>query len=255
MENKSDNINNLYSQETDLQVISLLLPFLKEKNFIDVGAEKGSFANALLKMGFIKGTLFEPMPSHLSILNSRFNCNNVTIFPYAIDSKDRNAEFNIACSAMGEELDYFHSLNKIENNQFFKHSKILSVTCRSLSSLIAAGDLEPCCGVLKIDTEGNDLKVIQGIGEFRPEIIVCEYVPPSIYPDWSLSFSRNLVPAVREIGYSNFVAAQKTHGVEGTKVLLNPSEFTDDDWGNLIFISNNVFDHAHKIIEEFVELH
>jgi FkbM family methyltransferase len=255
MKSKSDKINDLYNKETDIRIISFLYPYLENKNFIDIGAEKGGFANALLKIGFSSGILVEPMPAHLEILESRFKNENIKILSYAIDNIDRDAEFNVACDETGEELDYFHSLNKIESNNFFKHNKTINVRCKSLESLMHNGDIFSECGVLKIDTEGNDLKVIQGIGKLRPEIIICEYVPPSLYPDWSLSFAKNLVPEVKKLGYSNLLAAQRTYGVNGEKIILDPDRFTDDDWGNLIFIRNDVFARSKEKLERLICAH
>ncbi|MFZ2805430.1 MAG: hypothetical protein WAZ60_03460, partial [Desulfosalsimonadaceae bacterium] len=53
----------LYAQETEFKILSTLLPYIKNKTFIDVGAEKGSFARQLMDFGFT-GTLFEPCPKH-----------------------------------------------------------------------------------------------------------------------------------------------------------------------------------------------
>lgn len=242
MNPKSTQLDELYHQDTDLQIIGVLFPFLKTRNFLDVGAEKGGLAKALFRMGFEKGILFEPLPSHLKHLAGLFEDSAAKILPYAIDREDRTASFNIACDEAGEELNYFHSLNKIPDHEFFKHSRSVETRCRSLESLLAGGEIFADVGVLKIDTEGNDLRVLEGIGGLRPEVVVCEFVPPSVYPDWRLSFAENLIPEARKLGYTHLVAIQRTHGSDVESVRLEPEAFTANDWGNLVFIRQDLFD-------------
>jgi len=255
MDPKSTLPDELYHQDTDLQIIGVLFRSLKTPFFLDVGAEKGGFARALFRMGFEKGVLFEPLPSHLTHLRSLFENSAATILPYAIDSEDRMASFNIACDETGAELNYFHSLNKVSDHEFFKHSRTVETRCRSLESLLASGEIPAEIGVLKIDTEGNDLRVLQGIGALRPEMVVCEYVPPSVYPDWQLSFANNLIPEARKLGYTHLVAIQRTHGNDVESVRLDPEGFTADDWGNLVFIRQDLFEAAADALRGWMTGH
>jgi FkbM family methyltransferase len=252
MNPKSTQSDELYHQDTDLQIIGILFKWLKTRSFLDIGAEKGSFAKALFSMGFERGILFEPLPSHLKHLSDIFADSAAKIMPCAVDREDRTASFNIACDDTGEELNYFHSLNKIANHDFFKHSKSLDVLCRSLESLLASGEIFEDIGVLKIDTEGNDLRVLQGIGGLRPELVVCEFVPPAVYPDWHLSFAANLIPEAEKLGYTHVVAIQRTHGSNIESVRVDPNEFTNNDWGNLIFIRHDLFDAASTALRAWI---
>jgi FkbM family methyltransferase len=236
-----DPADDLHGQDTDLTIIGVLLPHLTMRRFIDVGAEKGGFANLLFRMGFERGVLCEPLPSHLEHLDRRFEGSHATILPYAIDREDRTARFHVACDAAGNDLDYFHSLNRVPDHDYFRHGRSLEVRCRSLESLLASGEIDADIGLLKIDTEGNDLRVLQGLGPIRPELVMCEFVPPAVYPDWPLSFAENLVPEMRRLGYHRLVAIQRTHGGGAECVRLAPSGFTANDWGNLLFIRDDVY--------------
>ena len=233
--------NNLYRQDTDIELIGILKPYLNNLHFFDVGAEKGGFSDALLKMGFQKGFIFEPLPSHQKKLADKFASAPVRIFPCALDTEDRRASFHVACDEDGKELDYFHSLNKIPDHGFFKHSKEIPVDCRSLDSLVKGGEIPSNVGVLKIDTEGNDLKVLLGLGNLRPEVILCEYVPKEIYPEWEYSFADKLIPYAKSLGYDVVLAVQRCAGSDSETVRLNPGSFTPQDWGNLIFITKELF--------------
>ena len=237
----SSESSGLYQQRTDLAIIEAFLGHLQAPRFVDVGAEKGTFAAELLKMGFEEGVLCEPLPAHLEKLREKTFPSPVKILPFGIDSEDRVAPFHVALDDHGNELDYFHSLNCIREHEYFRHAKIIEVQCRSLESLLSSGEISSKIGLLKIDTEGNDLKVLQGLGPLRPELIMCEFVPPAVYPDWPLSFAQNLVAEAKKLGYNNFVAIQRTHGKTSELVLLDPEEFSAHDWGNLLFISDELY--------------
>lgn len=246
--------SNLYGQDTDLAVILCFKPHLRSGFFIDIGAEKGSFAAGLVAAG-MEGVCFEPLPSHLVALKERFQGQPVKIFPNAVDETDREAAFHVATGQDGKELDYYHSLNPLGSHDYFAHTKEIPVSCRSLQSLVKSGELPGECGVLKVDTEGNDLNVLKGLGELRPEVIVCEFVPPSVYPGWELAFASRLVPYAAELGYSNFLAICRTHGVEGEQLLLNADSLGENDWGNLVFFRQDCFDAVREGLAAFITDH
>lgn len=247
-----DSGDDLLGQGTDLTIISVLLPFLTIRRFVDVGAEKGGFANSLVRMGFERGVLCEPLPAHLEHLGRRFEGSPTTILPYAIDREDRTTSLHVACDAAGRDLDYFHSLNRVPDHDFFRHGRSLEVRCRSLESLLASGEIDADIGLLKIDTEGNDLRVLQGLGPLRPELVMCEFVPPAVYPAWPLSFAENLMPEMRGLGYRHLVAIQRTHGDGAERVRLDPAGFTANDWGNLLFIRDDVYAAAGAALRAWV---
>lgn len=233
--------DNLYRQDTDVELIGILKPYLNNLQFFDVGAEKGGFSEALLELGFEQAFIFEPLPSHQKKLADKFSSAPVRIFPCALDAEDRQASFHVACDEDGKELDYFHSLNKIPAHGFFKHSKEIPVDCRSLDSLVKGDEIPSKVGVLKIDTEGNDLKVLLGLGNLRPEVILCEYVPKEIYPEWEYSFADKLIPYAKSLGYDVVLAVQRRAGSDSETVRLNPVSFTPQDWGNLVFLTKELF--------------
>lgn len=237
----SDGSAELHGQDTDLWIIGVLFPHLRVRRFIDVGAEKGGFATALFGMGFEHGVLCEPLSAHVEELRRRFAGSPATILSCAIDSADRTAQLHVACDAAGNDLDYFHSLNRAPDHEYFRHGRRLEVGCRSLESLLAAGEIDAGIGLLKIDTEGNDLRVLQGLGPLRPELIMCEFVPPAVYPHWPLSFAEHLLPEAARLGYRHIVAIQRTHGVGAECVRIDPDGLTANDWGNLLLIRDDVF--------------
>lgn len=156
---------NTLSQDTEIRLIKRLAPFLTDKTFVDIGAEKGVFAQTMLELG-MNGVLFEPMPKHLPVLQklvSRYE--GAALFTCAVTDTDTTQLFNVATDTDGQELDYYHSLQKAEAPGVFSHSKSFEVECRSLQSLAKRGEIPLNLGVLKTDTEGNDLNVLRGVGD------------------------------------------------------------------------------------------
>ena len=97
--------------------------------------------------------------------------------------------------------------------------------------------------------QDTDLTII---GVLVPHLAVRRFVPPAVYPAWPLSFAENLVPEMRRLGYRHLVAIQRTHGDGAECVRLAPSGFTANDWGNLLFIRDDVYAAAAADLHAWV---
>jgi len=239
--------DGVYQQETEAMLLKSLAGKVSRKTFIDVGAEKGSFARELLELGF-DGVLFEPFSAHLPVLEELVSHTRSKVFPFAIDATDHEGRLHIATDEVGQPLDYFHSLQAAPSATLFHHDEGVPVICRSLESLAQEGVIAPEVGVLKIDTEGNDLRVLQGMGVVRAEVLMCEYVTPQLYPDWSCSFPDALMAAARAMGYEHCIAVSRFD--EHEVVELDPVHFVDGQWGNLIFTSAAILHSARIDVEK-----
>src|SRR5574337_819626 len=139
--------------ESDFSPLMALLPFIKNKTFIDIGAGKGAFAKELMANGF-NGILFEPLPKYHSQLRNFQNQVDYQFYPFAIDDKDRIADFYFFMGFNNQPLD---SLYLQSNERELQHKKIMSVICRSLDSLMKEDIINEEVGVLKIEVGGSDL--------------------------------------------------------------------------------------------------
>jgi len=240
---------NLYSQHTDFLIIKTLLPFITRKTFVDVGAEKGSFAQFLLQEGF-QGLLFEPCPNHHAILHELVQNVPARFFPFAIDSTDREADFYINCDEQGEPTDYFHSLCYVANDPRIRHHQKIRVTCRCLRSLLQEGILDKQIGLLKIDTEGNDLQVLRGIGDVRPEVLICEFFTQGIYSGWEEGDPDGLIAEAKNLGFRHYLAIKRYRLSE--LVSWNPAVFFEQQWGNLIFLNDHIYSQAFQELQKHV---
>jgi FkbM family methyltransferase len=95
---------------------------------------------------------------------------------------DGERELHIAYDSQGQELDFFHSLERLEGASQFRHSRSMRVECRSLESLVAEGVLPAAVGILKTDTEGHDVGVLRGLGAMRPRSFFASISPKASIP-------------------------------------------------------------------------
>ncbi len=243
--------NDLYGQERDLMLLLKMYGCLANKAVIDVGAEKGSFVEAFLEAGCREIYVFEPYPPHANHLRERFGSTAVHVFETALGFGDGTAIFHIAEDASGRELDYHHSLVAFGDGEEVRWRKTLSVQCRSLGSLVEEGAIPAEVGILKIDTEGNDFAVIQGLGRLRSAVIMVEYWTdlPAVYGECPYSLA-DMAEALRRLGYSNF-AIVKRHD-EFRALQINCRQSRPGDWGNALFIHDGVFSELAPILFEAV---
>jgi len=250
----------LHQQETDFNIIKILLPFIENMTFLDIGAEKGTFSRFLIDHQF-KGVLFEPFHGHQEDLKSIAKTHDCLFFPYAIHDQDGLADFFIASDQENNILPYFHSLNQLTNDHRIQHNTTVTVTCRSLNSLLKEGTIEKNIGIVKIDTEGNDLKVLQGMNEICPEVLIVEFFMPGIYSGWDQGDAYCLIEQAKQYGFNHFIAIKRMDYLE--LISIDLPQFLDKQWGNIIFIRDTLFEkikpnlHTLSMINEknLIEFH
>lgn len=232
-----------------MALLCKLTPHLVSKTFVDVGAERGAVASTLLSCG-LSGVMFEPLPKHFDALNALAQVHGGKAFPWAIAESDDIRKFFVATDPQGNELDHFHSLERVESDPRFQHGRTFDVTCRSLASLIGDGVLTANVGVLKIDTEGRDLAVLQGMGTMRPELVICEFFTAGLYAGWRNAEPQLAIDHMRDIGYTRYVACKRVDRFESC--VMGPCDFLTRQWGNLFFFSDDLFKRAELTITAFL---
>lgn len=241
--------DGLLGQDVEVALISALAAFVHEPFFVDVGAEKGSFASAMISLG-MRGAMFEPMPRHQQVLAEIAHASGSAAYAYAIDERDGVRDLFVATDEQGDELDFFHSLHKLESETRFHHSRAIRVACRSIASLVADGVIPPRVGILKTDTEGNDVSVLKGLGALRPELVVCEYFTEGLYSGWESSRPEVAISLLRSIGYGRYIATKRVGEFE--YCAASPAGFLPKQWGNLFFVSDRLYSDAEKEIGNFL---
>ena len=242
---KSPSKQDYLGQDLEIDLIRTIAPHVRERFFVDIGAEKGRFASAMFGCG-MRGTLFEPMERHRQTLAELAARHDSSAYPLAIDEIDGEREFFIASDADGNELDYFHSLQKLEGATQFRHARSVRVQCRSLESLISEGALPAAVGILKTDTEGHDVRVLRGLGPMRPELVVCEYFTEGLYAGWEEARPQLAIELMRSKGYSRYLATKRVGEFEYCSA--SPTGFLPRQWGNLFFLADELFAAAEEPI-------
>jgi FkbM family methyltransferase len=239
-ENETD--ENLYAQEDEFAFIHEIIPLLKP-TFLDIGAEKGTFSRLCLENG-MTGIAFEPLPDHIPALSQICKSPDFVVYPWAIDSIDRDATLHIALDENGSTLDYFHSLQKINGDERVHHLKEIKVQCRQLQSLRNENLIPVEIGILKTDTEGNDLRVLKGLEDIRPQIIICEFFTEGIYQGWEDSHPMKLINYLSNLGYEHYIAFVRYDDKKYTK--FDSIDFSPKEWGNLLFFHKSVYSKIQK---------
>jgi FkbM family methyltransferase len=139
------------------------------KIIIEVGANIGTdtkkFADDANNLIFA----FEPTPQLFLHLVEKFKtyC-NVKLFPYAIDSDEGLAVFNIAgtgdwgCSSLYDFQEDIHS--QWQNRPDFVFTEQCTVEKKRLDNIIVQENIQQI-DYLWIDAQGNDFRVLKSLGE------------------------------------------------------------------------------------------
>jgi FkbM family methyltransferase len=240
---------DLLGQDLEMGLLRTLAPCLSSRTFIDVGAERGAVAAAMMSLG-LQGVLFEPLPRHFASVSRLVAERGGAAYPYAIDERDGERDFHVATDEKGNELDYYHSLQRLDGETKFSHSRQIRVRCRSIASLLAEGVVPKAVGVLKTDTEGNDLAVLKGLGSLRPELIVCEYFTEGLYAGWESARPELAIELLASLGYRRYVVIKRMDEFEYWAA--SPAGFLPGQWGNLFFVSDALYARAEAVIAGFL---
>ena len=242
-ESGSDN----YYQGTEYRLARELLLRLDHRIILDVGAEKGGFADACLSAGAERVLAFEPYPPHVEYLRMRFNGSPaVTVFDLAIADRDGTATLHIAHDSAGEPMDYHHSLLGALEAGDVRWDRTIEVTCRSLGSLVRDRTIPSKVGVLKIDTEGGDLIALAGMGSLESDVVMIEYCRNPGYAGDSPYDVSEVSQALGARGYRDFAFVKRNDGLE--VIQIGTEQTRIGDWGNLLFVHRSVRDRLMPII-------
>lgn len=235
----------MHNQETELRALAALIPAIAP-SFIDVGAEKGAFSRWLIGHGFT-GIAIEPLVKHAESLKMLAAKGSLRFLNYGIDAEDGERDLHIATDEQGQPLDYFHSLQPLYRDNRVHHTLRERIICRSLGSLVREGVLPQQIGLLKIDTEGNDLRVIEGLGTLRAQILMVEYFTAGLYDGWADAAPEKLIRAAHSAGYVHCLAIR--HLASGDEWISHqPLAFQKQEWGNLIFCQEKHFKIAEAAL-------
>jgi FkbM family methyltransferase len=187
-----------------------ILGFIKNKYkninfFIDIGSHKGKYFDLFNKSYKIKtAVLVEPQKKYFYYLKKKYKkLYSIKIYNTAISNKNGNSYFYI------NHHDLTSSLNRINHNNLFLKikSKLFGLDSKSmikekikikintLNNLLRKFKVKKI-DLVKIDTEGHELEVLQGLKNTvkRVQIILIEFRSDNVYKNYKPSkIHKNLV--------------------------------------------------------------
>jgi Methyltransferase FkbM domain len=118
-----------------------------------------------------------------------------------------------------------------------------------LESLQHSAKIPTKLGVVKIDTEGNELNVIRGMGSLRPSVVMAEFWSEGhVFAAWkSLNKLPDLVAEMRKRGYKCNIAIYRLESLDRSRFISNSARVPNGSWGNVLFFEDRLlFDKAFQ---------
>ena len=228
---------DLYGQEPEALLLGAFLSRLDNRTVIDVGAERGAFAEQMLRAGSGEIHLVEPEPDNVALLRTQFGGDaRVTVHAYALTDRDGEAvELHKSVTPAGEPVSFGHTLLDRPGTEEIVWREVVEVPARSLQSLVEAGELPGRVAILKVDTEGFDLAVVTAMGALECDVVMVEHwadLPNSLGPcPWDTS---DMVSVLGPRGFSNFAFVE--HRGEFPLLRWNDGNAPAGSFGNLVFL-------------------
>jgi FkbM family methyltransferase len=244
-------IDQKYFQDLDIELMTYLYSYLPHRLAVDIGANRGDVSSRLLQAGY-QVYAFEPFPPVIDKLKNRLgNHPNFRLFPLAIGSENQTQELHIATDETPDntyqDASFYSSLTKHSLSEGLVFTDTIPVTVKTLASLHDGEELPEDIGLVKIDTEGFDLEVIKGMGNYRYPVVVAEFW------DQNFPFGRSgamnqlpdLVNAMKERDYHWHLVIYRIWGSSDVSYYCNSAYSLDNSWGNVFFFQDyHVFHQA-----------
>jgi FkbM family methyltransferase len=231
---------DLYGQDAELHLLGGLVAGLDHRTMIDVGAERGSMAEGMLRAGVESLYALDAASTNASALRKRFAGDaRVTVHECAVSDEDGYAELHLSTDPDGSPLSFGHTLLECADTDEIAWGQTVTVARRSLRSMIEAGEVPNRTGILKIDTEGHDLAVVRGMGPLQSDVVMVEHwtdLPHGLGPcPWTVE---EMLAELGPRGFSHF--AFVVHRGEFVTLKWDDAEVERGAMGNLIFLHERV---------------
>lgn len=253
---------DLYGQEPEVRLLAAFISHLENRSVIDVGAERGSFAEEMLRAGSDAVHAIEPEPGNVSFLREHFRGDQrVVIHECAISDRDELLQLHVSVDSDGAPVTFGHTVLDRPDTDEIGWRETIAVKARSLGSLVESGEIPARVGILKVDTEGHDLAVVAGMGALDSDVVVVEHwtdLPHSLgLCPWT---AEEMTSALRPRGFSHF--AFIVHRGELVTLRWDDGDVPAGFMGNVIFLHDRVLATllpdviacASSLAEDVVEL-
>lgn len=195
-------------------------------NFIDIGANIGEYTLLACSIIGDSGSVsaFEPVPKTVNRLKENIDINQlsqVKVYPIALGDTDSIVSFTLTHDAVSHitVLNDLPQANKIQ------------VPCHRLENVLE----DKLYAMAKIDVEGGELSAIKGANK-----LLSQKNPPVLMLEINGAFKRYGVTKKEILNYLS------TFGYRSAiyKADTNHLTFTEDVWGDVLFIANDYLDQV-----------
>jgi len=183
-----------YRSNDQHNFIPLISGLLKNKKIIslDVGAQGGFNSDEFFPSKynyFFKEILIEPINSEAKKFENKKFVINKGLWSKKEKKKLNILDNRLGSSSMYEPDEEFFDLHNLKKKDYdnYKITRSIEVECDTLTSQLKELEINKL-DYLKIDTQGAELEILKGIGEYRPLLIKAEAHFFSMYknvPNWN----------------------------------------------------------------------
>jgi FkbM family methyltransferase len=226
----------------EIGLLAHLYAHLPNRVAVDVGANIGDVSKRLLDAGY-EVYAVEPYPPVFAKLRERLSAHaDFHSLQLALGDQDAEMDLHVAAdlSDAGKYDDptLFNSLLDHPMLDDLVFEETVQVSVRSLASLAASAEIPDAFGLMKIDAEGYDLKIIQGMSERqRPAVVVTEFWDANFLFGKQGAMNRlaDLVAEMRRRAYHWHIVIYRGSADEDISFYCNQAQSLDNSWGNVFF--------------------
>ncbi|NCS43124.1 MAG: FkbM family methyltransferase [Microcystis aeruginosa G13-05] len=248
-------------QGIEVELMCYLYSYLPYPSALDIGANQGDVTERLLQTGY-EVYAFEPfLPVVEKLKNRLSNFSNLHVFPLALGAINEERELHLVgdknlvndpnSQPLYPDADYtlLSSINIHSLPEGMVFTEKVPITVTTLETLHQQQQVPMEVGLVKIDTEGFDLQVIQGMGDCRYPVVVAEFWDEK-FPFGEFGVDNrlpSLVEAMKLRGYHWFIVIYRVFPNNEVSFYCNHLISVGSSWGNVFFFQeHSVFSEALK---------
>lgn len=248
-------------QGIEVELMCYLYSWLPFPRALDIGANQGDVTERLLQAGY-EVYAFEPFLPVVEKLKTRLaDCSHLHVFPLALGAVNEEKELHLVgdqnlvndpdSEPRYPDADYtlLSSVNIHSLPEGMVFTDRVPITVTTIETLHQQGQVPTDIGLVKIDTEGFDLQVIQGMGDYRYPVVVAEFWDEK-FPFGQFGADNrlpNLVEVMKQKGYHWFIVIYRIFPGNEVSFYCNTLISIDNAWGNIFFFHDYaIFSEALK---------
>ena len=253
--------NQINFPGVEVELMCYLYSYLPYPSALDIGANQGDVTERLLQTGY-EVYAFEPfLPVVEKLKNRLSNFSNLHVFPLALGAINEERELHLVgdqnlvndpnSQPLYPDADYtlLSSINIHSLPEGMVFTETVPIPVTTLETLHQQQQVPSEVGLVKIDTEGFDLQVIQGMGDYRYPVVVAEFWDGK-FPFGEFGADNrlpSLVEAMKLRGYHWFIVIYRVFPNNEVSFYCNHLISVDSSWGNIFFFQeHSVFSEALK---------